>query len=468
MKRLLFLLISILIISCSPVKKYQTLPEVVAWEPDIQKFEQLDKSVKYPEDAILFAGSSSIRLWSTLEKDMAPYPVIQRGYGGAKLSDFVVYADRIFSPHPCKAIVIFVANDIYGGDNDKIPREVAGLFRTLLRIIRKTHPETPVFWIAVTPSASRWKVWPQINEASSLIKDICDNQYNTYFIRTDFAFLNEAGQPKDELFRSDRLHLTEKGYAVWTEIIKMQLSKIIPMPMIEIIGHRGSSFTAPENTVASAKKAWEEGADAVEADVYLSKDNKIMVIHDSNTRRTSGKDYLIGETNSEILRSLDVGSFKNEKYKGEKIPFLEEIISTVPDGKELVIEIKCGIEVLPPLKEVLNTYGKNKKFVFIAFDFETISATKKAFPENPCYWLCSNPELLNKNINLVPGTGIDGISLSYNIIDANIADQAKRLNLDLFTWTVDNPDEAKRLISLGVKGVTTNRPGWMREQIALH
>ena len=186
-----------------------------------------------PEDAILFAGSSSIRLWSTLAKDMAPYPVIQRGYGGAKLSDFAVYASRIIDPHPCKGIVIFVANDITGSDKDKSPQEVAQLFRNILKTIRKTHPETPVFWIAITPTASRWKVWPEIQKANKLIKDICDSKKNTYFIRTDFAFLNENGMPKDELFRSDKLHLTEKGYEVWTEIIKKELNKVIPMPKIQ-------------------------------------------------------------------------------------------------------------------------------------------------------------------------------------------------------------------------------------------
>ena len=227
MRRYLLLLISFAILSCSPVRKYQNLPEVQAWEQNIQKFEQLDKSETYSEDAILFAGSSSIRLWSTLEKDMTPYPVIQRGYGGAKLSDFVVFAARIVDPHPCKAIVIFIANDITGGANDKRPQDVAGLFRNVLKTVRETHPSTPVFWIAITPTESRWKVWPEIKKANDLIKEICVNQYNTYFIRTDFAFLNESGYPKDELFKPDKLHLTEKGYEVWTGIIKKELNKVI-------------------------------------------------------------------------------------------------------------------------------------------------------------------------------------------------------------------------------------------------
>jgi len=228
MHRSLLLLVSFVLLSCSPLKKYESLPEVQAWEKDIQKFEQLDKSEAYPENSILFMGSSSIRLWSTLERDMAPYPVIQRGFGGSKLSDFVVYTSRIVDPHPCDAIVIFVANDITGGDKDKSPEEVAGLFRYILKTIRKTHTTTPVFWIAVTPSASRWKVWPQIKEAGNLIEEVCKKQDNTYYIKTDFAFLNESGTPREELFVSDKLHLNEKGYAVWTEIIKKEIMNVVP------------------------------------------------------------------------------------------------------------------------------------------------------------------------------------------------------------------------------------------------
>jgi glycerophosphoryl diester phosphodiesterase len=241
--------------------------------------------------------------------------------------------------------------------------------------------------------------------------------------------------------------------------------KVVPVPTVQIIGHRGSSLLAPENTVSSAKLAWEEKADAVETDIYLSKDNKIIASHDENTKRTTGEDYLIKETGSEILKNLDAGSFKNTKYKGERIPFLEELIQTVPEGREMVIEIKCGSEVLPYLKDVINKYEKDKKFVFIGFDFQTISDAKKAFPAISCYWLCSDPDSLKKNISLVPVAGLEGISLSYKLIDKDLASRTMRLNLELFAWTVDDPDEAKRLISLGVKGITTNSPGWLREQV---
>ena len=226
MYRYLLSILFLLIVSCSPLRKYQDLPEVKAWEKEIIKFEQLDRTESYPNEAILFAGSSSIRLWSTLADDMAPYSVIQRGFGGSKLSDLAVYGDRIFKPHQCIAIVLFVANDITGSEQDKSPREVAALFKNVLSTIRKSHPDTPVFWIEVTPTSSRWKVWPEIQQATLLIRQICESHKNTYSIRTDFAFLNENGKPKDELFVSDKLHLNAQGYSIWTKIIKNELTKV--------------------------------------------------------------------------------------------------------------------------------------------------------------------------------------------------------------------------------------------------
>lgn len=225
--RHILLICALLLISCSPLKYYRGLPEVKNWEPDIIKFESFDKIESYPSDAVIFAGSSSIRLWTTLKEDMAPYNVIQRGYGGAKLSDYAVYADRILSPHPCQAIVFFIANDIMGSPQDKTPEEVRKLFLNLLKTFRKSHPSSPLFWIEITPTSSRWKVWPQITKANELIRKECENHRNTYFISTSFAFLNEKGLPKDELFVADKLHLNADGYKIWTGLIKEQLNKVL-------------------------------------------------------------------------------------------------------------------------------------------------------------------------------------------------------------------------------------------------
>ena len=201
--------------------------ETDVWEKDIRKFEHLDSVETYPANAVLFAGSSSIRLWSSLASDMAPYPVIQRGYGGARLTDFSVFAERIIYPHPCRAIVLFVANDITGSEMDKSPEEVRDLFLNVLNTIREKFPDIPVFWIAITPTRLRWNAWPQIEKANILIQKACKKNKNTYFISTENVFLNSSGLPKDELFRTDHLHLNEDGYVVWTSVIRKELEKVI-------------------------------------------------------------------------------------------------------------------------------------------------------------------------------------------------------------------------------------------------
>jgi hypothetical protein len=216
-----------LVLSCNPLRHYKDSPQVINWENDIQVFEHLDRSETYPERSVLFTGSSSIRLWENLPEDMAPYPVIRRGYGGAKLSDFAVFAERIIYPHSLSAIVLFIANDIAGNDADKPPKEVLRLFRYVIGSIRKEFPHTPVFWIEVTPTEARWEVWPEIQRANNLIRNYCQRYPDTYFIETGHRFLDEQGMPISELFLPDRLHLNERGYSLWTEIIKSELDRIL-------------------------------------------------------------------------------------------------------------------------------------------------------------------------------------------------------------------------------------------------
>ena len=214
-------------ISCSPLNKYSQLPEVKKWEPDVVKLEKLDSAETYSPDAILFTGSSSIRLWTDIKTDMAPWNVIQRGYGGAKMSDYIAYADRIFKPHRIQAAVFFIANDITGAKDVKTPEEVRKLFLRVLKIFRKSHPDTPFFYIEITPTPLRWKSWPLIAKGNELVKQECSRHRNTYFISTSAAFLNEKGEPRSELFKADKLHQNSDGYKIWSGIIKADLDKVL-------------------------------------------------------------------------------------------------------------------------------------------------------------------------------------------------------------------------------------------------
>ena len=193
------------------------------WEKDIANFESLDQTESHPDDAILFVGSSSIRLWETLARDMAPHPVIQRGYGGAKFSDLAVFAKRIIHPHDFRAVVIFVANDIVGKATDLTPEEVALLYKDVVKTVRTKNAEAPVFLIAITPTKSRWAAWPQIKKANAAMQGICQAEHKVHFIPTEKQFLNSEGTPKTELFRDDQLHLNADGYALWTKIVRAKL-----------------------------------------------------------------------------------------------------------------------------------------------------------------------------------------------------------------------------------------------------
>ena len=233
------------------------------------------------------------------------------------------------------------------------------------------------------------------------------------------------------------------------------------------IAHRGASYLAPENTVAAANLAWELGADAVEVDIYLTKDNRVMVIHDKNTKRTSSskKNMVIKDSPSLVLRDMEVGSWKDEKYKGEKIPFLSEIIETVPEGKMLVVEIKCGSEVIPHLKRVTEQSGKLSQIIYISFGWETVLNTKKEFPENKCYWLSSSKAGLKDKMKQLANAGIEGINLHHKIVDEEVMQLAKEFDLEVLVWTVNDPVIAKRMTGLGVSAITTDRPGWLKEEM---
>ena len=242
---------------------------------------------------------------------------------------------------------------------------------------------------------------------------------------------------------------------------------------VEIIAHRGASYLAPENSMSAVMLGWEKGAD-VEVDVYLTKDNRIVVIHDKSTKRTGDKDLTISETGWEELRTVDVGRFKSEDFAGERMPLLEEVIATVPAGRKLYVEIKCGQEIVPFLEAVIDASGKRGQIVIIAFDFDTIVAAKKRMPDIGAYWLKGTEKdkvtrkYIGHGVGLVEkvkAEGLDGLDVHYGGVTREFADAVKDAGLGLYVWTVDDPKEATRLVELGVDGITTNRPEWLEEKL---
>ena len=250
---------------------------------------------------------------------------------------------------------------------------------------------------------------------------------------------------------------------------------------VEIIAHRGASHSAPENTLAAVNLAWQRGADAVEIDIWMTKDGRIVALHDETTKRTTGGDWNVTERTLRELRSLDAGSWKGKAWAGEKIPTLEEILATVPDGKCLFIEVKENkrkARIVPELERVLSASGKRPaQTVVISFDFQIVAAAKARMPELPVYWIQGTSPSRNEKTGAVVEppveliercrrAGLDGLDLKHDSkLTKEVVDAMHRLGLELYVWTVNSPEDAERLIALGVDGITTDRPGWLRRQL---
>jgi len=247
------------------------------------------------------------------------------------------------------------------------------------------------------------------------------------------------------------------------------------MDGVEIIAHRGSSFLAPENTRAAMQLAWQEGADAIEGDFRLTRDGQIICLHDASLKRTAGVNRRIVECSLDELRTYDVGSWKGPQFTGERIPTLEELFATVPTGKRFYVEVKSGLEIVEPLHDVIGDCAlPPEQIVLISLQLPVVTALKQAIPQCPAYWVVefkrAETGQWQPNARDIIGSaeraGLNGLDLmAAGPIDAPLVKRIKTAKLELCVWTVDDPVRAQRLIDLGVRRITTNRPGWLREQI---
>ncbi len=243
---------------------------------------------------------------------------------------------------------------------------------------------------------------------------------------------------------------------------------------MDIIAHRGNSSLAPENTLAAVRLAWDRGADGVEIDVRLSRDRRAVVVHDETAKRASGKNWVIANRTLAELKTLDVGRRKNREWSGEGMPALEEVLAVLPADKKLIVEIKCGEEILTVLEDILARPGNPEKRVALAgFSLAVMSQARKRFPNLPVYWNAKfsrrfgawRPAAADL-VRQAGDAGMDGLSLkACGALSARLVHKAKHAGLSLHVWTVDSPVLAKSMAHMGVYGLITNRPGWIRAEL---
>lgn len=243
-----------------------------------------------------------------------------------------------------------------------------------------------------------------------------------------------------------------------------------------LIGHRGASRDAPENTLGSFNLAWQQGADGIEADFRLTRDGRVVCLHDAGTGRTGGVDLTVAESSYDELLRLDVGHWKGSRWQGERIPSLEEVLERLPDGKLFFMELKSGVEIIEPIRRVLNDSGVPfRQLRFLAFDATLITRLKDSLPDVRVYlnlyyrwnlrrrsWSPNRDELMEK----LEKCGADGLSSqSRATIDKELVNNLHRNGREIHVWTVDSPHIAGRYLEMGVDAIMTNRPGWLRDRV---
>ena len=249
-----------------------------------------------------------------------------------------------------------------------------------------------------------------------------------------------------------------------------------PRGPVEITAHRGASYYAPENTLAAFRLGWEQKADSVELDVYLTRDGRIVCFHDRDTKRVAGVERPVVEQTLEELRRLDVGTWKGEQWQGEPIPTLAEALETLPRWGRMFVEIKCGPEITPEMVRVVEAAGKRAdQIVFISFSLEACASIKKALPAHEVYYLSSFKQnedtgawtpTVETLIAQAREAGLDGLNVNYGgPLDKGFARQVREAGLKFCVWTVNAPEDALRMARIGAMGITTDRPAFIRETL---
>jgi glycerophosphoryl diester phosphodiesterase len=245
--------------------------------------------------------------------------------------------------------------------------------------------------------------------------------------------------------------------------------------MPQLVAHRGASAAAPENTVAAFRAAWREGADAIENDWRLTRDGHPVCLHDTRVDRTTDGKGAAAELTFEQVRALDAGRWKGERWAGEKVPTLGEMLAAVPPGKRTFLDVKAGPEIVPALAAEIEAASiPAERVAIIAFDSRVIAAAKKALPRIKAYWLYAFERTGGKwsatadeLIEQLRASGADGLDVGLTadtaaVVNAELAGKLAAAGLELLVWTIDDPALARKARDLGARAITTNTPAALR------
>ncbi|GAB4252276.1 MAG: SGNH/GDSL hydrolase family protein [Saprospiraceae bacterium] len=192
--------------------------DLTRFEEEIKAFKEADKKSMPPAGAILFVGSSSIRMWPSLDSAFAPLPVIQRGFGGSTIPEVLHYADRIVWKYQPKVIVFYCGeNDIAEGTDHTV---VFQNFKKFVGEMEKKLPDAQLVVLSAKPSPARWELWKQFEKLNYMIQQFASQRKNVLYLNIGPTLLDSSGNPDKSLFVEDMLHMNRQGYARWERVLK--------------------------------------------------------------------------------------------------------------------------------------------------------------------------------------------------------------------------------------------------------
>ncbi len=189
------------------------------YEQAVREFQEADRAHPPAPGQVLFIGSSSIRVWSTLAKDMAPWPVLNRGFGGSKTGEVLMVMDRIVLPYEPSVIVYYCGDNDLGDTNTDAAAAAEG-FITFCERVHAKQPTTPILYMSIKPSLARWGNWPAMERANGIVAGYAATHGGVTFVDVSSCLLAPDGTPDPSMYVADGLHLTPAAYARWTAIVR--------------------------------------------------------------------------------------------------------------------------------------------------------------------------------------------------------------------------------------------------------
>jgi lysophospholipase L1-like esterase len=209
--------LALLVLAAPAAAQTGTRANPSRWEKDIRAFEAADAVTPSPKSGIVFIGSSSIRMWTSLVTDFPGMPVINRGFGGAQLPEVTAYVDRIVTPYQPRQVIVYCGgNDINAG---RTAGDVLADVQSLVRAIHAARPAVRIAYISIAPNPARWAQIDAVKAANQAVREWIATDSRLTFIDVYAAMLGPDGQPKPDIFLADRLHMNAKGYAIWRAIV---------------------------------------------------------------------------------------------------------------------------------------------------------------------------------------------------------------------------------------------------------